>query len=69
MEEAVPALFGNPLLIRVSLHYRFTAIVVEPQVASINDGLFDVLYIGTGTYNITLIYLTHSLHHDILRSL
>lgn len=48
MEEAVPALFGHPLLIRVSLHYRFTAIVVEPQVASVNNGFFDILYIGTG---------------------
>lgn len=54
MEETVPALFGNPLLIRVSLHYRFTTIVVEPQVASINDELFDILYIGTGTCSFCL---------------
>lgn len=47
MEEVVPALFGRPLLIRVSLHYRFTSITVDPQVPTVNNELFDVLYIGT----------------------
>lgn len=47
MENAVPAYFGKPLLIRVSQEYRFTAIAVDPQVPTINNGKFDVLYIGT----------------------
>jgi semaphorin 6 len=48
MEEAVPALFGKPVLVRVSLQYRFTAITVEQQVKTINNQYLDVLYIGTG---------------------
>lgn len=51
MEEAVPALFGRPLLIRVSLHYRFTTITVDAQVQTVNKETFDVLYIGTGIIN------------------
>ncbi|KAK4871772.1 hypothetical protein RN001_015896 [Aquatica leii] len=47
MEEAVPALFGQPILVRVSLQYRFTAIAVDPQVETINNEKFDVLYVGT----------------------
>jgi semaphorin 6 len=47
MEEAVPALFGKPVLVRVSLQYRFTAITVEQQVKTINNQYLDVLYIGT----------------------
>lgn len=47
MEEAVPALFGKPLLIRVSIHYRFTAIAVDPQVPTVNDERFDIIYVGT----------------------
>ncbi|KAJ8943411.1 hypothetical protein NQ318_020661, partial [Aromia moschata] len=38
---------GRPLLIRVSLNYRFTAITVDPQVRTVNDETFDVIYIGT----------------------
>ncbi|XP_050313585.1 semaphorin-1A-like [Anthonomus grandis grandis] len=47
MEEAVPAYFGRPILIRVSLNYRFTAIVVDPQVRTVNDRTYDVIYVGT----------------------
>ncbi|CAH0562660.1 unnamed protein product [Brassicogethes aeneus] len=48
MEEAVPALFGRPILIKVSLHYRFTSVTVDPQVPTDNNRyFFDVLYIGT----------------------
>ncbi|EFA11605.1 semaphorin-1a [Tribolium castaneum] len=47
MEDAVPALFGKPVLVRVSLQYRFTAITVDPQVKTINNQYLDVLYIGT----------------------
>ncbi|CAG9855517.1 unnamed protein product [Phyllotreta striolata] len=47
MERAVPSLFGRPLLIRVSLHYRFTAVAVDPQVRTVTDETFDVIYVGT----------------------
>ncbi|KAG5895086.1 hypothetical protein JTB14_023261 [Gonioctena quinquepunctata] len=47
MEEAVPAFNGKPLMIRVSLHYRFTVVAVDPQVRTVNDETFDVIYIGT----------------------
>lgn len=48
MERAVPSLNGRPLLIRVSMHYRFTAVAVDPQVRTKNDQTFDVIYVGTG---------------------
>ncbi|GJQ66987.1 hypothetical protein Trydic_g21919 [Trypoxylus dichotomus] len=47
MENAVPALFGKPILIRVSQEYRFTAIAVEPQVETLNGDKYDILYVGT----------------------
>lgn len=65
MEEAVPALFGRPLLIRVSLNYRFTTITVDPQVKTINDEYFDVLYIGTGN---KVLFITISCYYSILLS-
>lgn len=50
MENAVPAMFGKPVLIRVSQEYRFTAITVEPQVEALNSEKYDVLYVGTGKF-------------------
>jgi len=47
MESAVPAMFGKPILIRVSIQYRFTSIAVQPQVKTIDDETFDVIYVGT----------------------
>ncbi|KAF7287498.1 hypothetical protein GWI33_001459 [Rhynchophorus ferrugineus] len=47
MERAVPSYQGRPILIRVSLNYRFTAIAVDPQVRTVNDKTYDVIYIGT----------------------
>lgn len=47
MEDAIPSMFGKPILIRVSLNYRFTTITVDPQVPTVNDENFDVIYIGT----------------------
>ncbi|XP_050497231.1 semaphorin-1A [Diabrotica virgifera virgifera] len=47
MEKAVPPLFGQPLLIRVSLHYRFTAVTVDPQVPTVTNENYDVIYVGT----------------------
>lgn len=50
MEEAVPALFGKPILVRVSLQYRFTSITVDPQVKTSSNQYFDILYVGTGEF-------------------
>lgn len=47
MERAVPSYQGRPILIRVSLNYRFTGIAVDPQVRTVNDKTYDVIYIGT----------------------
>lgn len=47
MEEAVPAYFGKPILIRVSLQYRFTVITVDSQVKTTDNKAFDLLYVGT----------------------
>lgn len=47
MESTVNNLFQKPILIRVSLQYRFTAITVDSQVPGINDETYDVIYVGT----------------------
>lgn len=56
MEEAVPAMFGRPILIKVSLSYRFTTVTVDPQVPTIQNEFFDVVYIGTGKLQTTFWY-------------
>lgn len=58
MEKAVPSYHGRPILIRVSLNYRFTAIAVDPQVRTVNDETFDIIYIGTGEYTAPLYLLS-----------
>ncbi|CAG0891009.1 unnamed protein product [Darwinula stevensoni] len=49
MDEAVPATFGSPILLRTvpTAQYRFTKIAVDPQVETVNSEAFDVLFIGT----------------------
>ncbi|PNF31376.1 Semaphorin-1A [Cryptotermes secundus] len=47
MDEAVPAFFTRPLLIRISLQYRFTKIAVDQQVKTPDGKAYDVLFIGT----------------------
>ncbi|XP_076053695.1 semaphorin 1a [Oratosquilla oratoria] len=49
MDEAVPAFFGQPILIRTSFHYsgRFTSIAVDQQVRTPDGKTYDVLFIGT----------------------
>ncbi|XP_018331529.1 semaphorin-1A [Agrilus planipennis] len=59
MESAVPAIHGKPLLIRVSLQYRFTAINVDAQVHTVNDETFDILYIGTDDGRILKVVNVH----------
>lgn len=47
MDKAVPSFLARPVLIRVSLQYRFSAIAVHPQVQAMNGNKYDVMYIGT----------------------
>jgi semaphorin 6 len=47
MDEAVSAFFTRPLLVRVSLEYRFTKIAVDWQVGALDGKAYDVLFIGT----------------------
>lgn len=47
MDKAVPSFLARPLLLRVSLQYRFSAIAVHPQVQAMNGLKYDVVYVGT----------------------
>lgn len=47
MESSVPALYGRPVLTRVTSKHRFTAIATDAQVEALNGDKYDVIYIGT----------------------
>ncbi|CAH0727335.1 unnamed protein product, partial [Brenthis ino] len=47
MDRAVPSFLARPILIRVSLQYRFSAIAVHPQVQAMNGNKYDVMFVGT----------------------
>lgn len=47
MDEAIPALYGRPVLIYTSLLARYTTIAVAPQIRTVDDRAYDVLFIGT----------------------
>lgn len=47
MESSVPALYGRPLLTRVTSKHRFTAITTDAQIEALNGDRYDVLFIGT----------------------
>lgn len=47
MESSVPALYGRPVLTRVTSKHRFTAITTYAQVESLNGDKFDIIFIGT----------------------
>lgn len=47
MDEAVPAFFGRPLLMKASFEYRFSKLVVDPQVTFLDGKTVDVLFIAT----------------------
>lgn len=49
MDESVPSFFGQPIVIRTTVHYRFTQIAVDPQVKVPGGKTYDVLFIGTDT--------------------
>lgn len=47
MESSVPALYGRPVLTRVTSKHRFTAITTDAQVESLNGDKYDIIFIGT----------------------
>jgi semaphorin 6 len=47
METNVNSKYDRPILSRVTLNYRFSAIVVDPQVRILNGQTYDVLFVGT----------------------
>ncbi|KAH8401249.1 hypothetical protein KR009_004021 [Drosophila setifemur] len=53
MENAVPAVHGRPLLTKVNLHHRLTAIAVDPQIRSLSGVFYDVIYSGTDDGKVT----------------
>ncbi|ALC40972.1 Sema-1b [Drosophila busckii] len=53
MDGAVPAVHGRPLLTKVNLHHRLTAIAVDPQVKALNGNHYDVIYSGTDDGKVT----------------
>jgi len=47
MDESVPSMLNEPLIIRTGFHHRFTRIEVDPQVKTPEGKYYDVLFIGT----------------------
>lgn len=47
METAVRSMHNKPLLTRVNLKHRFTAITVDPQIRGLDGNFYDVIYVGT----------------------
>ncbi|CAB3359363.1 Hypothetical predicted protein [Cloeon dipterum] len=47
MDKPVPSFFGQPVVIRVSMQYRFTQIAVDAQVETADGKKYDVLFLGT----------------------
>jgi len=47
MNDAVPAFFPGPLLVRTGLYTGFTSVDVDAQVVSPDGAMYDVLFVGT----------------------
>ncbi|GAB1869784.1 Sema domain-containing protein [Camponotus japonicus] len=47
MDDAVQSYFSLPVITKTSFNYRFTKVVVDPQVKALDGKAYDVLYIGT----------------------
>ncbi|CAL4130456.1 unnamed protein product, partial [Meganyctiphanes norvegica] len=47
MDQAVPAFFGQPVMIKTSFRYRFSKLAVDPGVRLMGGGTIDVLFIAT----------------------
>lgn len=64
MESAVPAVHNRPLLTKVNLHHRLTAIGVDPQVQALNGNRYDVIYSGTDDGKVTKFINTMTTHQN-----
>lgn len=65
MESSVPALYGRPVLTRVTAKNRFTAITTDAQVEALNGDKYDVLFIGTDNgHVIKTIHFVRSTSND-----
>ncbi|XP_020817412.1 semaphorin-1A [Drosophila serrata] len=53
MEDSVAAAHGRPLMTKVNLHHRLTAIAVDPQIKSLSGTHYDVIYSGTDDGKVT----------------
>ncbi|KAH8250756.1 hypothetical protein KR038_007462 [Drosophila bunnanda] len=53
MEDSVAAAHGRPLMTKVNLHHRLTAIAVDPQIKSLSGTYYDVIYSGTDDGKVT----------------
>ncbi|XP_065211719.1 semaphorin-1A isoform X2 [Planococcus citri] len=49
MDEAVPSYFKQPLFIRTAADHRFTHITVDPQIKTVGNKAYDVIFVGTDT--------------------
>ncbi|UYV75681.1 smp-2 [Cordylochernes scorpioides] len=47
MDQAVPAFWGQPVVLHTSFNYRFTYIAVDAEIETTNKNKYDVLFIGT----------------------
>ncbi|XP_029677618.1 semaphorin-1A-like isoform X2 [Formica exsecta] len=47
MDDAVQSYFSLPVITKTSFNYRFTKVVVDPQVKALDGKAYDMLYIGT----------------------
>ncbi|KAM8713522.1 hypothetical protein ACLKA7_013786 [Drosophila subpalustris] len=71
MESAVPALHNRPLLTKVNLHHRLTAIAVDAQVRALDGKHYDVIYSGTDDGKVTKFIntmISHPNNTDRLRT-
>jgi len=48
MDEAVPSMHGQPILVKTSLGSRYMKIVIDPQVQALDGKAYDIMFIGTG---------------------
>ncbi|XP_034103868.1 semaphorin-1A [Drosophila nasuta] len=71
MESAVPAVHNRPLLTKVTLMHRLTAIAVDAQVQALNGKHYDVIYSGTDDGKVTKfinVITSHPNNTDRLRT-
>lgn len=64
MESAVPAQHGRPLLTKVTLQHRLTAIAVDAQVKALNGQHYDVIYSGTDDGKVAKFINTFTTHQN-----